>query len=134
MLGRLLKQCLDVLTVNAVRRTWPAVWEVGANWPNQGEIDILEGANDVSPNQATLHTGAGCSMPNNRAMTGYVVSPVLFVWIFILISGLRMVSTATSTPLAMNHAASKPFRRTLTVQHSTPQAADFTPWKEPITS
>lgn len=25
----------------------------------QGEVDIVEGVNDVSPNQATLHTGPG---------------------------------------------------------------------------
>ncbi|KDQ58272.1 glycoside hydrolase family 16 protein [Jaapia argillacea MUCL 33604] len=50
--------------------TWPAVWEVGANWPNGGEIDILEGVNDVSPNQVTLHTAAGCSVPAQRFMTG----------------------------------------------------------------
>jgi hypothetical protein len=59
------------------RRTWPAVWTVGADWPNQvhvafnqkwvvpwiyrdqGEIDILEGINNVGPNQVTLHTSAG---------------------------------------------------------------------------
>ncbi|RDX44811.1 laminarinase [Lentinus brumalis] len=52
--------------------TWPAVWEVGDNWPNGGEIDILEGVNDVSPNQATLHTGAGCTMPASRAQTGHI--------------------------------------------------------------
>ncbi|RDX45720.1 laminarinase [Lentinus brumalis] len=50
--------------------TWPAVWEVGADWPNQGEIDILEGVNDVAPNQATLHTNAGCTMPDGRSQTG----------------------------------------------------------------
>ncbi|RDX40067.1 laminarinase [Lentinus brumalis] len=50
--------------------TWPAVWEVGSNWPNGGEIDILEGVNDVSPNQATLHTNSGCSMPASRSQTG----------------------------------------------------------------
>ncbi|KAI0790474.1 laminarinase [Abortiporus biennis] len=50
--------------------TWPAVWEVGADWPNQGEVDILEGVNDVSPNQATLHTSSGCTMPASRSQTG----------------------------------------------------------------
>ncbi|KIJ09998.1 glycoside hydrolase family 16 protein [Paxillus involutus ATCC 200175] len=47
--------------------TWPAV---GANWPNEGEIDIVEGVNDQSPNQSTLHTSANCTMPSSRAMTG----------------------------------------------------------------
>ncbi|KAK2461180.1 hypothetical protein APHAL10511_006707 [Amanita phalloides] len=51
--------------------TWPAVWTNGANWPYQGEIDILEGANDVGPNQVTLHTGPGCTMPASRHETGY---------------------------------------------------------------
>ncbi|KAF8839838.1 2 beta-glucan [Paxillus ammoniavirescens] len=48
--------------------TWPA--EVGADWPNEGEIDIVEGVNDQSPNQSTLHTSANCTMPSSRAMTG----------------------------------------------------------------
>ncbi|KAF5335812.1 hypothetical protein D9611_009637 [Ephemerocybe angulata] len=46
--------------------TWPAVWEVGDNWPNNGEIDILEGVNDRGPNAATLHTSAGCTAPKGR--------------------------------------------------------------------
>ncbi|KAI0820859.1 laminarinase [Trametes gibbosa] len=50
--------------------TWPALWEVGADWPNQGEIDVLEGVNDQSPNQSTLHTNSGCTMPASRAQTG----------------------------------------------------------------
>ncbi|KAF9218745.1 glycoside hydrolase family 16 protein [Gyrodon lividus] len=47
--------------------TWPAV---GADWPNEGEVDIVEGVNDQSPNQSTLHTSAGCTMPSTRTMTG----------------------------------------------------------------
>ncbi|EPQ56434.1 laminarinase [Gloeophyllum trabeum ATCC 11539] len=50
--------------------TWPAVWEVGADWPNQGETDIIEGVNDVPPDQVTLHTSSGCTMPDSRDMTG----------------------------------------------------------------
>jgi len=50
--------------------TWPAVWEVGTNWPNQGEIDIVEGVNNMVPNLSTLHTSANCAMPSSRQMTG----------------------------------------------------------------
>ena len=51
--------------------TWPAIWEAGLNdWPAEGEIDILEGVNDVSPNQMTLHTSPGCTMPGGGAQTG----------------------------------------------------------------
>ena len=48
-----------MVNLTASISTWPAVWEVGDDWPNQGEVDIVEGVNNVSPNQATLHTAAG---------------------------------------------------------------------------
>ncbi|KIJ63544.1 glycoside hydrolase family 16 protein [Hydnomerulius pinastri MD-312] len=35
-----------------------------------GEVDIVEGVNDQSPNQSTLHTSANCTMPTDRTMTG----------------------------------------------------------------
>lgn len=45
--------------------TWPAWWQNGPNWPHGGEIDILEGVNDNTQNQVSLHTGPGCTMPGN---------------------------------------------------------------------
>ncbi|ODN84099.1 hypothetical protein L202_00113 [Cryptococcus amylolentus CBS 6039] len=45
--------------------TWPAWWQNGPNWPEGGEIDILEGVNAFDQNQVSLHTGVGCTMPNN---------------------------------------------------------------------
>ncbi|KAK0845643.1 hypothetical protein LTS02_015226 [Friedmanniomyces endolithicus] len=52
--------------------TWPAFWMVGPNWPNAGEIDIIEGVNSQSSNAMTLHTGAGCSITNNDAFSGSI--------------------------------------------------------------
>ncbi|KAH6018953.1 hypothetical protein HBI83_115830 [Parastagonospora nodorum] len=43
--------------------SWPAYWMVGANWPNQGELDIYEGVHLNTYNQVTLHTAPGCA-PN----------------------------------------------------------------------
>ncbi|KAI0735577.1 2 beta-glucan [Earliella scabrosa] len=56
--------------------TWPAAWEVDeANWPNLGEVDILEGTNDIEPNHMTLHTSANCAQPAvGRDMTGNSVT------------------------------------------------------------
>ena len=49
--------------------TWPAFWMVGPDWPNQGEIDIIEGVNQQQTNDMTLHTGPGCSISNTNKMT-----------------------------------------------------------------
>lgn len=57
--------------------TWPAFWMNGPTWPQTGEIDIVEGVNNYTNNQATLHTGSGCQMPSTNAaalnITGNVV-------------------------------------------------------------
>ncbi|KAM6498133.1 glycoside hydrolase family 16 protein [Amanita muscaria] len=55
---------------------WPAFWTVGANWPNLGEIDIIEGVHDNEHNQVTWHTRDGCNLttPTNY-YTGAIVSP-----------------------------------------------------------
>ncbi|EJD42810.1 glycoside hydrolase family 16 protein [Auricularia subglabra TFB-10046 SS5] len=53
--------------------TWPAIWELGPNWPNGGEVDIVEGVNDAPPNLSSLHTSAGCTM-SGLTQTGTLVS------------------------------------------------------------
>ncbi|KAJ8094593.1 hypothetical protein PM082_010599 [Marasmius tenuissimus] len=44
---------------------WPAWWTVGPDWPNGGEIDVLEGVHNSQTNQVTLHTSNGCSTDTN---------------------------------------------------------------------
>lgn len=53
--------------------TWPALWLSDPNnWPEHGEIDIMEAVNVVSDaqNQITLHTSPGCSMGVKRKESG----------------------------------------------------------------
>lgn len=53
---------------------WPAYWSVGPDWPNAGEIDIIEGVNLNTDNQITLHTGPTCTISNAaESMTGNLV-------------------------------------------------------------
>ncbi|KAF8581538.1 glycoside hydrolase family 16 protein [Ramaria rubella] len=56
---------LFVMDANAMPTgcaTWPAFWTVGPNWPQNGEIDIVEGVNQQTNNQMTLHTASGCTL------------------------------------------------------------------------
>jgi len=54
--------------------TWPAVWLLGPNWPYGGEVDIIEGINVNTLNQATVHTSSGCTMNGvTRNQTGTTV-------------------------------------------------------------
>ncbi|KZS94799.1 glycoside hydrolase family 16 protein [Sistotremastrum niveocremeum HHB9708] len=52
---------MDVVKMPHGCSVWPAWWTVGPNWPNGGEIDIVEGVHEQATNQMTLHTGSGCS-------------------------------------------------------------------------
>src|SRR3954451_7539403 len=56
---------------------WPAFWSLGApfrgvytNWPQAGEIDIMEDINGLSSVFGTLHCGVGSGGPCNET-TGY---------------------------------------------------------------
>ncbi|KZT09301.1 glycoside hydrolase family 16 protein [Laetiporus sulphureus 93-53] len=55
--------------------TWPALWEADDTVGTAaGEIDILEGVNDVEPDSVTVHTLGTCTMPSNRTMLGTSLS------------------------------------------------------------
>lgn len=45
---------------------WPAFWSNGDNWPAGGEIDIIEGTQNSTINQSTLHTTPGCQLDTTK--------------------------------------------------------------------
>ena len=51
---------------------WPAFWAYGSSWPDGGELDIIEGANDAHNNIISGHTSNGCSQdpPDAAFFTG----------------------------------------------------------------
>ncbi|PWY74332.1 hypothetical protein BO70DRAFT_296781, partial [Aspergillus heteromorphus CBS 117.55] len=49
--------------------TWPAFWSTGSNWPDDGEIDIIEGVNKNEANEIVLHTSGTCDI-SSQTMTG----------------------------------------------------------------
>lgn len=54
---------LDLLHMPAGAGVWPAWWLTDeTNWPDNGEIDIVEGINNQTRAKTALHTSAQCSM------------------------------------------------------------------------
>ncbi|KAK0101998.1 hypothetical protein ONS96_005966 [Cadophora gregata f. sp. sojae] len=47
---------------------WPAFWMFGPNWPNSGEIDIIEGVNLQQGNVMTLHVGQNCTISGAQSL------------------------------------------------------------------
>lgn len=43
--------------------SWHLVWMYGPDWPNNGEVDIIEGANSAFSNLMSAHTSANCVLP-----------------------------------------------------------------------
>jgi len=54
--------------------TWPAFWSNGPNWPNGGEIDVVEGVHKATQNVMSIHTNSGCTMPVNYNATGTLMA------------------------------------------------------------
>ncbi|TDL28915.1 glycoside hydrolase family 16 protein [Rickenella mellea] len=65
---------LDAVHMPTGCGTWPAFWSNGPNWPAGGEIDIVEGVNDYTNNQATIHTNPGCTIPSNTGQGNLAVT------------------------------------------------------------
>ncbi|CED84003.1 Concanavalin A-like lectin/glucanase, subgroup [Phaffia rhodozyma] len=65
---------LDATHVPYGCSVWPAFWSTGPNWPYGGEIDTFEGVNQVTYNQNTLHTTAGCTQASSVNQTGITTS------------------------------------------------------------
>ncbi|KAK2761284.1 hypothetical protein FQN54_001806 [Arachnomyces sp. PD_36] len=59
--------------------TWPAFWTVGPDWPNNGEIDIIEGVHDQPANAVALHTAENCRITDNGNFLGEIKTPDCFV-------------------------------------------------------
>jgi len=54
--------------------TWPAYWLLGnGQWPNSGEVDIIEGVHDNAHNQVAFHTKAGCFLDPTVNITGTIL-------------------------------------------------------------
>ncbi|EKM49761.1 glycoside hydrolase family 16 protein [Phanerochaete carnosa HHB-10118-sp] len=64
----------DMLHVPYGCSVWPAWWSSAPNWPAGGEIDTLEGVNQVTMSHMALHTAPGCVQSNTSVETSTLVN------------------------------------------------------------
>lgn len=67
---------LSIIDVNQIpygtcSGTWPAWWMYGPDWPNSGEIDIIEQVENASNNKMSLHTSQGCTLTSSSSSNPY---------------------------------------------------------------
>lgn len=65
---------MDAVNLPHGGSVWPAFWTLGSDWPKNGEIDIIEGANGQSLNRMSLHTKPGCTLSTPMAGSGTVLT------------------------------------------------------------
>ncbi|KAH7097433.1 glycoside hydrolase family 16 protein [Auriculariales sp. MPI-PUGE-AT-0066] len=64
---------IDVRHMPVGPGTWPAFWMTARPWPDNGELDIIEGVDGSEVNLSSLHTTSDCTQPTEgRKMTGDV--------------------------------------------------------------
>lgn len=49
---------------------WPAFWLLGPDWPAAGEIDIIEGVDEMTANRMSMHTKGKCSLFKSPLYSG----------------------------------------------------------------
>ncbi|CDS00560.1 related to mixed-linked glucanase precursor MLG1 [Sporisorium scitamineum] len=102
---------LNVTHVPVGCATWPAFWTVTENlksWPNGGEIDIMENANDeYAANLVSVHTNTSCTIPNSISAQSGTVAYTNCSAFAPSNPGCRVETNGTSTPTwgrALNRA------------------------------
>ncbi|GAA5867542.1 hypothetical protein JCM1840_002545 [Sporobolomyces johnsonii] len=64
----------DIKNIPAAQGAWPALWLTGSNWPNDGEIDVIEGVHETTMNALSTHTSSGCTMQTSGFYGTFMMS------------------------------------------------------------